>query len=138
MPKLKERLEELETLKVQLREQKKVISLLQNQVDDASEYEDIAERLTHDNSQKEIRIEKLGEEIMHLVECKTIAEAESLETYEYINELEGEISEKDRDIQERTTMLEDKDKTIAGLRKSVYQFRQLVRKLQDEGNQLWT
>merc|ERR1719245_82714 len=85
MPKLKARLEELEAVKLELREKKKEITQLQNQVEFASEYEDIAEKLTHDNSKKEMRIEELGKEIMHLMECKTIAEAESLETYEYIN-----------------------------------------------------
>jgi len=136
MPKLKARLEELNAVKLELREKKKEITQLQNQVEFASEYEDIAEKLTHDNSKKEMRIEELGKEIMHLMECKTIAEAESLETYEYINELESEINEKVRDIQERTAVLEDKDNKIAALRKSVYQFRQLVRKLQDESNML--
>jgi len=136
MPKLKARLEELNAVKLELREKKSEITLLQNQVDDASEYEEIADKLTFDNSKKEIRIEELGKEIMHLMECKTIAEAESMETYEYINELENEINEKIRDIQERNELLEDKKNKIAALRKSVYQFRQLVRKLQDESNQL--
>jgi len=136
MPKLKSRLEELNAVKLELRDKKKEIKQLQIQVDDALENEEFADRITFDNNKKEIRIEELGKEIMHLNECKSLAEAESMETYEYISELEMEINEKVRDIQERDEQLEEKKAEILDLQKTVYQFRQAVRKLQVESNQL--
>merc|ERR1719317_190099 len=136
MPKLKERLEDLNAVQQELRDKKKIITQLHQQLEESADIEEMVEKISYDNSKKELRIEELGKEIMHLNECKSIGEAETMEIYEYISELESEINEKIRDIHDRNALVEEQKSEIAGLQKNVFQFRQLVRKLQDESHQL--